>query len=134
MYPLDLNVVIFNFSNINLSDKERNLLTLGLNFKLPIYWLNVFEYFLSFENFHNYLSKFDIFNPHGTPNILKSTLHNIAHKYFINASLIKSFFLSSQNMKSIHYITYPKTDPSLFVDLTKQRHWCCNTWQIRLWR
>ena len=82
MYPLDPNVVIFNFSNKILSDKERNLLTLGLNFKLPIYRLNFFDYFLSFENLYNYLSKFDIFNPHDTPNILKNTLHNIAHKYF----------------------------------------------------
>ena len=82
MYPLDPNIVIFNFSNRTFTDKERNLLTLGLNFKLPIYRLSFFDYFLSFENLYSYLSKFSLYNPNNIPNIFKNTLHNIAHKYF----------------------------------------------------
>ena len=55
--PLDPNKVIFNLSNKPLSNIERNLLAFGLNFKLPIFKLDYFKYFLSFEKIFNILKK-----------------------------------------------------------------------------
>ena len=107
MYPLDPNLVIFNYSNRILTDQERNLLTLGLNFKLPMYKLNFFDYFLSFENLYSYLSKFEIYNPHNVPNILKNTLHNIAHKYFYKFSPHKVFcpFFSKHEINTLRNLS-----------------------------
>jgi hypothetical protein len=43
--------VIFNYSNHILTDKEKHLLTLGLDFKLPIFKPNFVQLFLPFEKF-----------------------------------------------------------------------------------
>ena len=89
--PLDPSRVIFNYSNYVLSHKESNLLTLGLNFKLPIFKINYFSYFLSFEKMYAILSRYPIFNPDNVPNILKDNLKFIANKYFYNFKPHKIF-------------------------------------------
>ena len=103
MHPLDPNKVIFNFSDRVLTDKERNLLTLGLNFNLPIFRLNFFDYFLSFENLYSCLSKFEIYNPNNIPNVFKNTIHNIAHKYFYKFKPNKVFcpYFSKQEINTL---------------------------------
>ena len=90
LQPLDPNKVIFNHSNRVLSHKEKFMLSLGLNFKLPIFRINYFKYFYAFENLYYILSKFPISQfQNAIP--LKTSLQNIACKYFFNFKPYKVF-------------------------------------------
>ena len=89
--PLDPSRVIFNYSDYVLSQNESNLLTLGLNFKLPIFKIDYFKYFLSFERMYNMLSRHPIFNPDNVPNILKDNIKFIANNTFITLNHIRYF-------------------------------------------
>ena len=54
---VDVNKVIFNLSDRNLSDAEKDVLSLGLDFALKPRKLDYYNYFLSFERVCNILRK-----------------------------------------------------------------------------
>ena len=97
--PLDPNKVIFNYSSRILTDKEKNLLAFGLSFCLPIFKINFFNYFLSFEKLYNILKKETCFGQRENPS-LKSQLHNLAYKLFYNFKPKKVFspFISKSDI------------------------------------
>ena len=45
--PCDPNRVVFNYSSIELSPRLRTILAFGLDFCLPVYKINFYNYFLS---------------------------------------------------------------------------------------
>ena len=55
LQPMDPEKVIFNFSNKILSEREKQILVLGLDFGLPHFKLDFYKYFLSFEKLFNSL-------------------------------------------------------------------------------
>ena len=105
--PLDPCKVIFNYSDYHLSSKESNLLTLGLNFRLPIFKLNYFRYFLSFEKLYELLNKIPIYNPREIPNVLPDALKGIANKYFYNFKSHKIFspFVTKDDLKILRNLS-----------------------------
>ena len=105
--PLDPSKVIFNYSSYRLSSKESNLLALGLNFKLPVFKLNYFRYFLSFEKLFEVLDKIPIYNPREIPNVLSDSLKIIANKYFYNFKSHKVFspFISKDDLKVLRNLS-----------------------------
>ena len=50
LQPCDPKKVIFNFSSKTLSTRIKFLLAFGIDFKLPIWKLNYYDYFLCFES------------------------------------------------------------------------------------
>ena len=65
------------------------MLAFGLDFGLPIYKINYFQYFLKFESLFGRLKKLEL----STVNIdeLKNKLHFLAYKYFYNFKPFKIF-------------------------------------------
>ena len=88
--PLDPCKVIFNYCNRTLSNKEQSLLAFGLCFKIPIFKLNYFRYFLAFENLYKTLTNHPQYNENNNPP-LKSTIKSIACRYFYNFKPYKVF-------------------------------------------
>ena len=87
--------VIFNLSDYTLSDKEKTLLALGLDFKLPCFKPNFVQYFLPFEKLAKYV-KFNNLEPKNFE-FFKLSLKNLAYKTWF--SLSKNIgFLSSPKM------------------------------------
>ena len=98
--PYDPNKVIVNVSKRTLTNRERNLLAFGLNFSLPIFKIDFFKYFLSFERLYKTLSSLEPYNVNNNVN-LKSSLHNLSMKLFYNFKPFKVFspFFSKQDFK-----------------------------------
>ena len=83
------NRVIFNYSSIQLSDRLKTILSLGLDFSLPIYSLNFYKYFLSFEKLvFNMKEKCN--DDQSLANFIRET-RNVALKYFYNFKPFKVF-------------------------------------------
>ena len=115
---LDTTSVIFNFSNRILSNDEKRVLLLGLDFKLPIFKLNFVKYYLLWEKLCSNFNSLCIYEC--IPNakdMFTSVLKSIAHKYFYNFSsnnnycpvFSKSDFTVLKNIASdpTIYITKP---------------------------
>ena len=84
-FTLNPTGVIFNISDRILSSKEKHMLLLGLDFSLPVTKLNFHKYFLQFEKCYNIFSNITIYNSaNNAANNFKTSLSNIAHKYFYN--------------------------------------------------
>ena len=98
--PFDPNKVIVNLSKRVLTNRERNLLAFGLSFSLPIFKIDFYKYFLSFERLHKTLSTFLPYNVNNNVN-LKSCLHNLSMKLFYNFKPYKVFspFFSKHDFK-----------------------------------
>ena len=105
--PLDPSKVIFNYSHYQLTSRESNILALGLNFRLPVFKLNYYKFFLSFEKLYNVLNKCSILNPHNIPNVLSDTLKGIANKYFYNFKPHKVFspFFTKDDFKTLRNLS-----------------------------
>ena len=78
----DPNKVIQNFSDIHLTKDEKRILSLGLNFKLPVFKINFYHYFLKFEKLYLSLREFQQFNPRNRDWV--SDLKSVASKYYLN--------------------------------------------------
>lgn len=73
------NDVIFNYSNHTLTNKERFLLSLGLNFSIPFFHPNFPKFFLPFERLAHSLKNFSTADKFpAVCNIIRTT----AHKHF----------------------------------------------------
>lgn len=88
---VDPNAVIFNYSTRILSDQEKRLLSLGLDFGIPCYKIDYFKYFLSFENFFQRLKCFDIYTKFGDHKYLLNCVKQIALKHFHSFKSFKVF-------------------------------------------
>ena len=76
--PCDPNKVIFNYSNVTLSPRLKTLLAFGLDFCLPIFKLNFYNFFSSFEKLFVYLKKSKCSD---LPQF-KLELKSLAYKYY----------------------------------------------------
>ena len=74
----DPGKVIFNYSNYNLTDDEKSLLAIGLNFALPPAKLNYPRFLAPFENIK------DLPTYKCNSNEFKTFLKNIAHSSYHN--------------------------------------------------
>ena len=108
--PLDPNQVIFNFSSRSLTSKEKNLLAYGLNFNLPIFKLDFFNFFLSFERLYRILKDKPIYNSNQQPS-LKSILHNLAFRVFYNFKPYKVFspIFNKNDIKTLQNLSRDKS-------------------------
>ena len=110
--PYDPNKVIVNLSKRILNNKERNLLAFGFNFALPVFKIDFYKYFLSFERLYKTLSFLQPYNANNSIN-LKSCLHNLSMKLFYNFKPYKVFspFFSKQNFKILRNLSLDNTMP-----------------------
>ena len=86
-YVNDCNIpfdkVIFNFSNVNLTDIEKKALVKGMKFNFPPLRLNFVNYFLEFEKLYNNLSSLSFYDPLNKGILyFKQSLSHLAHSCF----------------------------------------------------
>jgi len=89
LVPCDPDSVVFNYSSVSLSPKLKTLLAFGLDFCLPIYKLNYFQYFLKFECLASRVKRLDC-NAFEF-SIFMNKLHSLAYKYYYNFKSYKVF-------------------------------------------
>ena len=89
LQPCDPNTVIFNYSSVTLSNRLKTLLAFGLDFGLPIFKLNFYNYFLKFENLANNI-KFKFANNNHVDEVLNN-IQSVAFKYFYGFKSFKVF-------------------------------------------
>lgn len=88
--PCNPENVIFNFSSKSISARLKILLSFGLDFGLPVYKLDFYEYFLSFERLASILKNHTVATPF-TFNEVKKSLHTLSYKYFYGFKPFKVF-------------------------------------------
>ena len=94
--PCDPNLVVHNYSNTVLSFRVKTLLAFGLFFNLPVYKINFYQYFLSFEKLaYSFKKRYN-----DSPNLSEffEQLQNVSFKYFYGFKPFKvfsSFFTKS---------------------------------------
>ena len=75
--------VVFNFSNRLISDKEKEILSKGLNFAVPPIRLNACSFLTPFEKFYNQLKKETVNARSGFfPDSIKARLKDVAYSGF----------------------------------------------------
>ena len=88
--PVNPEDVIFNFSSIQLTDREKFLLALGLNFNLPVYKINSKKYFLAFEKMLKILKDQNLSSTYNFNNVIDLT-KSIANKFYYKFKPYKIF-------------------------------------------
>ena len=86
----DPNKVIFNHSDKVLSEREKYLLSFGLEFCLPIFKPSFYRHFLSFESLVNRIKHCKILSGKNF-DILKQGIQSIAYKYYYGFKSHKVF-------------------------------------------
>ena len=86
----DPTKVIFNFSSKVLSDREKYLLSFGLDFCLPVFKPNYFKYFLAFESLITRLKSFCLARECNFNDVVNN-VKTIACKYFYGFKSFKVF-------------------------------------------
>ena len=78
--PCDPDTVIHNYSSVTLAPRIKLLLAFGLDFRLPIFKLDYYKYYLSFEKLAYNLKFID------TDNFLQvhQSIKDIANRFFHN--------------------------------------------------
>ena len=79
--PCNPDKTVLNYSSVSLSPSLKTLLAFGLDFCLPVFNLNFYNYFYKFEVLYNNLS-YRHQNQCISLNVFKSDLQVIARKYF----------------------------------------------------
>jgi len=105
--PCDPDRVVHNFSSVTLSSRLKTLLAYGLDFGLPVYKVDFFKYFLSFEKLVFSLKSSTIV---GDSTELLNRIQSTAFKYFYN-------FKSSKVFSSV----FTKQDISELKNLSKNK-------------
>ena len=82
--------VIFNYSRRILSDREKFLLSFGLDFNIPVFKIPYFKYFLPFEKLIDSLKKYDI-AAGSNFTTLKKQIKHISLKTFYSFKSCKVF-------------------------------------------
>ena len=106
----EVGYILYNFSDRQLTTREKTLFAYEFNFKLPIFKLDFFNYFLSFERIHQQLKKESTVNKNNQAS-LKAQLHNLAFKYFYSFKPQKNFspIFSKSDFKVLKSISQDKT-------------------------
>ena len=73
--------VIFNYSDTTLTQREKFLLSFGLDFCLPIFKPSFYRYFLHFENIINRLKSYKLAENYYFNSVIEC-VRNIAHKHY----------------------------------------------------
>ena len=81
LHPCDPNKVIFNLSSKTLSSRIKILLAFGVDFKLPVWKLNFFDYFLHFESLIQSISSLPL-PPRFDFQDVKQKIRITSHKFF----------------------------------------------------
>ena len=105
----DPSKVIFNYSNRILSQREKYLLSFGLDFCLPVFKPSFYRYFLAFESFVSRLQQFQLAAGYNFSNVIRD-VKTIASKHFYN-------FKSHKVFSPI----FSKSDFNLLKDLGKDK-------------
>ena len=109
---LDSDKVIFNVSDYVLSNDERRILLLGLEFGLPVFKLNYCKYFFHFEKLFSILNNYSIYDRiENSKSEFKLRVQSIASKFFYN-------FKSFKNMNPF----FQKKDFSILKTLSKNNN------------
>ena len=111
--PCDPEKVIFNISSKPVPKRIKFLLAFGLNFKLPVWKLNFYDYFLSFEKLIASLSKLQLPERFQFQDV-KVKVRNICHKYYqgFRSSRIFSSVFSKADISALKEWA---TDKSIIV-------------------
>ena len=136
---LDATSVIYNFSNRVLSNDEKRLLLLGLDFKLPIVKLNFVKYYLLWEKLCYSFNSLPIYDC--IPNardMFNSVLKSMAHKYFYNFNsksnlcpvFAKSDFKILKNIASDPTIHITKPDKGCGVVIMNKENYVSKVYDI----
>lgn len=88
--PCDPNKVVFNYSQVNISFRIKTLLAYGLDFCLPVYKIDFYNYFLSIESLVSRIKFLNLHKDVNFPEFLNK-LHAISYKYFYNFNSFKVF-------------------------------------------
>lgn len=108
---IDPNKVIFNYSNYHLSEREKLILSLGLDFALPNYKINENRYALAFEKLFSIFKREPIYNVNNNSlTKLKKELKTMCHK-----------FLKEYNPNKIVSPLFSKADFSILKNLTSRK-------------
>ena len=107
----DPEKIIFNYSSKILSSTEKRLLSFGLNFKLPCFSINFFNYFLQFERLPQIFNHHDIL---GNRDAFINNLKTIAHKYYnkFKPHHITSPLISKKDLTTLKTL---KTDSTIVI-------------------
>jgi len=112
---VDKNKVIFNFSDKNLSEEQKDILSHGLDYCLPPTKVSFHKFFLYFEKLCNNLKNCDIYN--NTFNNVTSNISTIANNTFKKFSRqgkqsndAENFTSPLQTLKNDETITITKPD------------------------
>ena len=127
--PINPNKVIFNFSSRVLSFKEKSILALGLNFRLPIFKIDFKKYLLQFETLCLFLSKFDTYNSNFDHVV--SQLKDLAHRFYYKfkphknscPTFSKSDFKILKNLKDDNSIVICRPDKGQGVVVVDRREY-----------
>ena len=85
--PCDPDKIIHNYSSVLLPQRVKYLLAFGLEFCLPVYNINFYNYYLSFEKLANYVKNTRCNDKEN----LMNQIRDIAHKYYYNFKPYKIF-------------------------------------------
>ena len=107
----DPNQIITNYSSKSLSNAEKRILSLGLQFKLPNFSINFYNYFLLFEKLPLLLKNHPIV---GNFSSFVESLKNIAHSHYkkFNSHHIFSLLISRNDLQILKNL---KSDPSIII-------------------
>ncbi|KAG1682668.1 hypothetical protein GQR58_010742 [Nymphon striatum] len=113
LQPCDPSKVIFNFSHVSLSPRIKSLLAFGLDFKLPVFKINFFRYFLSFEKLLTNLKSRNVLSSDSFTDASKQ-IQTIALKYFHNFKPFKIFspIFSNDDYRILRSLS---TDKSIII-------------------
>lgn len=100
LQPCDPKKVIFNFSSKPLPNRVRNLLAFGLDFKLPVWRLNFYSYFLHFETLIQSILHLPL-PRHFEFRDVKQHIRTVSYKYYndFKASKVFSCIFSRMDVK-----------------------------------
>ncbi|XP_046863299.1 uncharacterized protein LOC124457051 [Xenia sp. Carnegie-2017] len=95
--PINPDDVVFNFSNRFITQKEKEILSKGLNFAVPPAKLNSCTFLTPFEKFYNRLQQEPVHTPSGFfPDSIKAKLKDIAHSGFRSYSRPNALYTENE--------------------------------------
>lgn len=88
--PYNPDAVVFNYSSHNLTHRMKSLLAFGLDFCLPVYKINFYEYFLAFESLFNRIRSRQEYSNINKDEFINK-YYSLANRYFYNFKSQKVF-------------------------------------------
>ncbi|XP_046860954.1 uncharacterized protein LOC124454192 [Xenia sp. Carnegie-2017] len=107
--PIDPDKVVFNFSNRLITDREKEILSKGLNFSIPPKKLNICTFLTPFEKLYNRLKRESVNESSGFfPDSIKCKLKDIAHSGFRSYSP-PPFLYSQEDLNILNNLKNDRT-------------------------